>query len=47
MYLRRESGRPIAFDSRSEAIFFYAGFFRLVDVSSDLLDVEWWSNQII
>jgi hypothetical protein len=47
MNLCRESGGPIAFDSRSEAIFFDASSFWLVDVSSDLSDVEWWANLIV
>jgi len=37
----RESGGPIAFDSRSGASFFDACSLRLFDVSSGLSDVEW------
>ena len=44
--LCRKSGGPITFDSRSGAGFFNAGSFRLVDVSSDLLVVEWWTKLI-
>jgi len=39
--LCRESGGPIAFDSRSRASFFDACSLRLFDVSSGLFDVEW------